>query len=64
MEKLYTDFNNKILKEMRKIVDTCNDNDFVIQEVKFINESVGVCQIINPVDADELLSVDLKVVMK
>lgn len=64
MEKLCTNFNNKILEEMKKIVDACNNNDLVIQEVKFINDSVDVCQLINSADTKGLLSVGLKVVLK
>lgn len=64
MARLCTNFNNKILDEMEKLVAACNENGFVIQEIKFINDSVGKCQLINSMDTDGLLSFDLKVVMK
>lgn len=64
MKKLCTNFNNKILEEMEKLVTTCNNNELVIQEVKFTNDSVNVCEIMNPLDTYGLLSVDLKVVIK
>lgn len=64
MRKLYTNFNNKILEEMERLVVVCNENNLVIQEVKFTNDSVDKCQLINSMDTGGLLSFDLKVVMK
>lgn len=64
MAKLYTDFNNNILKEMKKLVEACNSNGCVIQEVKFTNDSVGTSQLIGSDNTHGLLSVDLKVVLK
>lgn len=64
MEKLCTNFNNNILEEMKRIVDDCNRAGAIIQEVKVVNDSFGVCEIKEPKTADGLLSVDLKVVLK
>lgn len=64
MEKLCTNFNNKILEEMKRIVDDCNTTGAIIQEVKVVNDSVGVCKIKEPQNTDGLLSVELKVVLK
>lgn len=64
MEKLYTNYNNNILEEMKKIVDTCNKNEMTIREITFINNSFDVCKIKEPQKTDGLLSVELKVVLK
>lgn len=64
MENLCTNFNDKILEEMKRIVDDCNRAGTIIREVKVVNDSVGVCEIKEPKKADGLLSVDLKVVLK
>lgn len=64
MEKLCTNFNNNILEEMKRIVDDCNRSGTIIQEIRVINDSVGVCEIKEPKKADGLLSVELKVVLK
>lgn len=64
MEKLCTNFNNNILEEVSKIVESCNKNRVIIQEIKFTNDSVGVCEMNNTQNTDGLLLVDLKVVLK
>lgn len=64
MEKLCTNFNNNILKEMKRIVDECNKNGTTIQEVTFINNSVNVCEMNNTENTNGLLSIDLKVILK
>lgn len=64
MEKLCTNFNNHILEEMKRIVDDCNTTGAIIQEVKVVNDSVGICEIKEPQNTDGLLSVELKVVLK
>lgn len=64
MEKLCTNFNNNILKEMKRIVDECNKNGTTIQEVTFINSSVNVCEMSNTENTKGLLSIDLKVILK
>lgn len=64
MEKLCTNFNDIILEEVKKVVNDCNKNGVIIQEVKVINDSVGVCEIKDPQNTDGLLSVELKVVLK
>lgn len=64
MEKLCTNFNNNILEEMKRIVEDCNKNGSIIQEIKVVNDSVGVCGIKEPQNTEGLLSVELKVVLK
>lgn len=64
MEKLCTNFNNNILKEIKRIVDECNKNGTIIQEISFINNSVNVCEMNNTENTNGLLSIDLKVILK
>lgn len=64
MEKICTNFNDLMLKEMGKVVEVCNKNGTIISEVKLVNDSVGVVELTKPNKADGLVSVELKVIIE
>ena len=63
MERLYTNFNDIMLKEMKKVVDGCNTNGTIISEIKLVNDSVDNIKILKPDRAEGLISVELKVIV-
>ena len=64
MEKICTNFNNLMLEEMKKVVESCNKNGTIISEVKLVNDSVNVVELVKPNKTDGLVTLSLKAILK
>lgn len=63
MDRIVTNFNERIIREVNKMVAACNKTGTIIQEIRVINDSLDVCETGNNEETEGYLRVEVKVVL-